>query len=148
MFVLYIFIGIVVAYLVVSLAIYLADKMLLDFYLDHLLMLEPLAAPWQWLEGKINATESGPSVSDYSHLGQFANQGTTAREMEVRSLLNRKIPGGVVQSVRFAGNGGSIFVSIDLYGGRTIRGGYVGADMTAQQQADSILSTIQAMLRF
>jgi len=76
----------------------------------------------------------------------FRNQGTTKREKEVARLLGKMIPGRIVEAVRFAGSGGSIYVSVDIYGGRAIGGGYVDEHLSAKEQADSIYKYINAQL--
>jgi hypothetical protein len=76
----------------------------------------------------------------------FENKGTSKREKEVARLLNKKIPGNIVEAVRFAWIGSSLYVSVDLYGGRSIKGGYVNNDMSAEAQADSIYDQIIAIM--
>jgi len=84
---------------------------------------------------------------------KFMNTGTTKREREVARLLNKNIPGNIVEGVRFSewlGSGPSVrgtrlYVSVDLVGGRAISGGYVGDEMNAKQQAEAIYQTISAL---
>lgn len=76
----------------------------------------------------------------------FSNQGTTKREKRVAPLLNKKMPGRIVEFVRFGGVGNSLYVSVDLHGGRTIGGGYVEESMSAAEQAQSIYQHINASM--
>jgi hypothetical protein len=81
---------------------------------------------------------------------EFSNRGDTKREREVANLLNKKIPGHIIMSVRFAGwsdsssnaKGQRFFVSVDLAGGGVIPGGYVDDEMSAKQQAEDIYENI------
>lgn len=83
---------------------------------------------------------------------KFMNNGTTKRELEVARLLNKRIPGNIVEGVRFSewiGSGPDVrgtrlYVSVDLAGGRTVSGGYIGDEMNAKQQAEAIYQTIAA----
>jgi len=82
----------------------------------------------------------------------FMNTGTTKREREVARLLNSRIPGNIVECVRFSewrGEpvGKALYVAVDLIGGRPISGGYVKEEMNAKQQAEAIYKTISAMMR-
>ena len=70
---------------------------------------------------------------------------------EVAHLLNSRIPGNIVEGVRFSewiGEpvGKGLYVSVDLAGGRSISGGYVKEEMNARRQAKEIYETIAALM--
>jgi hypothetical protein len=83
---------------------------------------------------------------------QFRNSGDTKREREVARLLNGLLPAPIVETIRFCEQSGmglapdEVAVYIDLAGGNAIKGGYVKKSMTAKQQAEKILRSINASL--
>ena len=78
---------------------------------------------------------------------KFTNRGTTSREMEVARLLNKRMPGNI-KRVRFANyTKEDVFVVVDLVARGPIQIGCVSKLLTAKQQTEKILQSIEKRMR-